>query len=218
MQVIQLTAKKYMIIDLIIITILGCISEAIVSFTLRSSYQIQLGSPLVSPCLAVILIACFRWNYKGCIVGIPIGIVSCLCFGKIDIQFICVYAIGNMGAVLGVLLFKMIPKKKVKKGFEFIGLYCIIGYVGQVFFRTLICVMFENDFLGVLSRFALFENALALILSIVLLAVLNKVEGLLVDPIDYLKEQRELEKSISELDQQGFTFNFEDENKKDNEK
>lgn len=185
-----MSKKTYMIIDLCFLSLFGCIAEVI---TILAIHMYGWNIQIISFQLLVTLLAMYRWNGYGVLVAIPLGITTfatlAILNGVNNVDNLLVYPLGNLGAASGLITFKIIGKKNIKKGFEFILIYCIIGYVGQVFLRTVFLTLVGSDFIESLKRFSLYGNLLGLIVVIILLTLISKMEGVFVEPIEYLKEQ-----------------------------
>lgn len=130
------------------------------------------------------------------------------------------YVGGNLGIILAYICIPKINQKFSKKTFEILLLYVIISYVGQSFCRSFIVTLYVNDFTtyfdktyGILNMYqfilvgsskmvleilsysfivGLVGNFLMPVLvAAVVLAIVNKLDGILVDPVEYLIQQRE---------------------------
>lgn len=128
--------------------------------------------------------------------------------------------VGNLGAVACCIFLPNINRKKSKKTFEILLLYAIIGYIGQSFCRSFVVSLYVNDFtnlydeiygiplkiniLGIGSwasicevlKYSFMMNLtgnflMPLLVALVVLLIVNQIDGILVDPIGHIIQQRE---------------------------
>lgn len=159
---------------------------------------------------------------------------------------ISIYVFGNLGIILAHAAMPKINKKFSKKTFEILVFYAIISYIGQSFCRSFVVTMYVNDFtkyfdstygiiemnsfilvgsfkmfLGILSYgfvVGVVGNFLMpLLVAAIVLFIVNRIDGILVDPIDYIIEQRNDAKRSYEVFE-GFKFDDEEPEEKDDEK
>lgn len=128
--------------------------------------------------------------------------------------------VGNLGVVACYIFLPNINRKKSKKTFEILLLYAIIGYIGQSFCRSFVVSLYVNDFtnlydniygmplktemlsigswasIGEVIKYSFMMNItgnflMPLLVAIVVILIVNQIDGILVDPIEHIIEQRE---------------------------
>ena len=197
----MLSENKYIMIDLIMLAVLGVGIEIVASVVSHNALSLQ---------LIVVLIAIYRWNWKGLLVNVPIAMTTYICAAITneidwkDISVLVVYLFGALGLLLALFMKKV--KKINKKGFVFVFFYCIIGYVGQAFVRAFIALMFGNGFREVIVYYLGYGHLVGFAVTYVVLMILVKQGGVLVEPIQYIIEQREEVKRLNEENKLGFQF------------
>lgn len=209
--------EKYRLYDLATLTVIGIILEVLC---------IKVTSGFASFGLAITLIALIRWGLYGVGVGAIIGVSSVIGLQMLAPSWellpyeIFVNVFGNLGVVLCYLILPNINRKKMKKTFEILLLYAIIGYIGQSFCRSFIVTLYVNDFtslydeiygipnvinmlrigsmssVGEILKYSFVVNLtgnflMTWLVAFVVLLIVNQIEGILVDPVQHIIDQRE---------------------------
>ncbi len=203
-----MSKRKYMMIDLIMLAVLGVFVESVA--------LLVSGNSLFSLQITIVLIALYRWGAVGIVTAVPMALARYLIFvarGVIEwneLLTLWTYLFGSIGLLCTLPLKK--NKKNTKKGFVFIFLYCIIAYVGQAIARSVVVALFENDFLDQLLVFLGFGNILATIVTMIVFTIFDNNGGILVEPISYIVEQREEAIRINKELHKGFNCEIKDPN------
>lgn len=208
--------KEYMMIDLLTLSILG--------FGLEFFCLKVLGG-FITLGLTISLIAVFRWNFKGLIPTFASGLAwVVVSLTNVDhklafSEFILIFlfsAISSLGVIIVMLMFKKINKKIIKKDFEVLSLYCIIGYIGQSLVRFIVAFFYENDFLEALQTGFVYNGVaiMGLVLAVVIVGISSRSESVLVEPLDYIKGLEEDRKRSYEMFEK---FVFSDKEEKNEE-
>ncbi|MCR5112900.1 MAG: hypothetical protein K6A63_03060 [Acholeplasmatales bacterium] len=145
--------KSYMLIDLAMITVIGCILEGAVTYMSGLVFN---SVPTVSISLLIVLLALARWNQWG-LLTVPFLAAATIIGGRLSpiSYFRAAYewraylsiVIGFMFTGLSVIVFKKKGTKMLKENYM-IALYVIANYiiynVAQLLIYNLLCNIFNS--------------------------------------------------------------------------
>lgn len=190
----NLSFKQYRAIDLFILAIVLAFSEAV--FCLGSMKWFWAVDYIISPTVAIVCIVMMRWNGFAVIHAVLAGVVFALASGATPEQF-AVYAAGNCGILIGLLMLKFVGKKRVADGFFLTAAYVILSYLGCEVGRWLIGLMVggsADDLLRFISA-----DMLSLAFGILVVMIARKMDGLFEDQKAYLIRMDEERRKEQEL-------------------
>lgn len=186
----NLSFKQYRVIDLIIMAVALTFSEALIAVAATKWFSYI--EYVLSPTLAIVCIVMMRWNGFAVIHAALGGVVLCIASGAITEQY-AVYAAGNCGILIAILLLKLVGKKRVADSWFLTVIYAVISYLGAQTGRWLIGLMLGgsvNDIVRYLTT-----DCLSLAFAIIVLLISRKMDGLFEDQVAYLvrvdEERRE---------------------------
>jgi len=177
----QITFKQYRTIDVIILVALTIIFEAITTMATNKWFAAQ---PIaLSIGLAMICVAMMRWWWQAAFLAFASGFVVCILSGATGEQFL-VYCIGNIGALLGMVWFRVFGKECVRNSVAKVLLFVATAYVGMTLGRGIISIAF-GDTWGAFVQFAT-KDIMTLVFAAVVILLFRKTDGLLEDQKAYL--------------------------------
>lgn len=177
----QLTFKQYRNIDVGMLCLLTAVFEVLA--TLATS-QWFAGQPIaISITLALILIAMHRWGHLAAVVAV-VGGVAFSAASSATLGHFLIYGLGNVGALVSLLILKLFGKETVRRSFLKSSLFALCAYVGVGVGRFLVSLPFGAGF-GDLVGF-LATDILSLLFAVVILYVFKDVDGLVEDQKAYL--------------------------------
>ena len=177
----QITFKQYRTIDVIILVALTIIFEGITTMATNKWFALQ---PIaLSIGLAMICVTMMRWWWQAAFLAFASGFVVCILSGATGEQFL-VYCIGNIGALLGMVWFKVFGKESVRSSVAKVVLFVSTAYLGMVLGRGIISIAF-GDTWGAFVQFAT-KDIMTLVFAIVVILLFRKTDGLLEDQKAYL--------------------------------
>lgn len=200
-----MTKRKFMIIDLLILTAIGLVIEVvslIFQFKYGSSGFYKIGEDIyyyfpisITLVPVVILIAIFRWNLKGVIVALPLTLSTCIIHNFFNSQEVSgyiyvVYLVGTLLVALNTLWFKLIEKQKMSKNLPLIIAFTLTGYILIASGRSLVAVIYHIPFLATLYEF-LVQDLLSLVIGVVVIVIIYFQKTILVDIDQYLLSIKE---------------------------
>lgn len=147
---------------------------------------------VLSPTVAIVCIVMMRWNGFAVIHAALGGTVLCIASGAITEQY-AVYAAGNCGILIALLMLKLVGKKKVAESWILTVIYAAVAYLGAQTGRWLIGIAVGGS-VGDIVRY-LTTDCLSLAFAIIVLLISRKMDGLFEDQAAYLirvdEERRE---------------------------
>ena len=194
----NLSFKQYRAIDLTIMAVLLAISEAIATVAAAKWFPDQLFS--VSTTLAIVCIVMIRWDGYAIFHAAVGGCVYCLVLGASAQQF-AIYCVGNCGALIALVIIKLMGKKKIAEKFYNSVLYVVVAFLGLELGRWGMSLIFQNadesgrtgGALTMLVDFLIID-CITLVFAIVAVLISRRMDGLFEDQRSYLlrinEEQR----------------------------
>lgn len=199
----NLTFKQYRAIDLTILSVLLAVSEAIATLAATRWFPDQLFS--VSTTLTVVCIAMMRWDGYAVIHAVLGGAVYCMAMGA-DAMSFAVYCAGNCGALIALLLFKFIGKKRVAEKYCFTMLYVMAAYGGMEFGRWAMMLIVPDAAKGITYSGAtdllfglMLREVITLLFALIACFIARKADGLFEDQRQYLLRVQEAQRKEREL-------------------
>ena len=177
----QITFKQYRTIDVLILVALTIIFEAIA--TMASAKWFAAQPVAISIGLAMICVVMMRWSWLAAFPAIASGITFCLLSGATT-QQLAIYCIGNMFALLGMAWFKVFGKEGIRGSRLRIILFVSTAYIGQVLGRSLIAILFGDNWSTIVT-FAT-TDIMTLVFAVLVIILFRKTDGMLEDQKAYL--------------------------------
>lgn len=187
----NLTFNQYRAIDLTIMAVVLALSEALATMAASRWFPQEFFS--ISTTLTVVCIVMMRWDGYAVIHAALGGGVFCLVLGASPEQF-AIYCAGNCGALIALVLFKLIGKKKITQKFGFSILFVIVAFLGLELGRwgmsLIVSSMGEGGTLRVLIDLMLMD-CITLLFTLVAVLISRRMDGLFEDQRDYLLRVKE---------------------------
>lgn len=186
----NLSFNQYRAIDLTIMAVLLAVPEALIA--LGATKWFPEIPYVLSPTVAIVCIVMMRWNGFAVIHAALGGVVLCMASGATAEQF-AVYAAGNCGILIAMVMFKLLGKQRVADNPIFSVLYTALAFVGAQVGRALIGLAFGEsvwEFVRYVTT-----DSLSLLFAVIVVLVARRMDGLFEDQKSYLirvdKERRE---------------------------
>ena len=199
----QITFQQYRTIDISILVALTTIFEGVA--TLATARWFALQPVAVSIGLAMICILMMRWGVRAAFAAFASGFVFCFLSGATAQQFV-IYCIGNMGALLGIVWFKVFGKEGIRKSLWLVTLFVSTAYLGEMLGRSVIAILF-GDSIGTIVTF-LTTDIMSLVFAILVIALFRKTDGMLEDQKEYLlrldQQKKDTQYEPPELEEEEF--------------
>ncbi len=177
----QITFKQYRTIDVIILVALTIIFEAITTIATNKWFALQ--PVALSIGLAMTCVAMMRWSWQAAFLAFAGGFTFCAMSGASTEQFL-VYCVGNIGAMSGMVWFKVFGKECVRSSIAKVLLFVTTAYIGMVLGRGIISIIL-GDAWGAFVQFAA-KDSMTLVFAAVVILLFRKTDGLLEDQKAYL--------------------------------
>lgn len=177
----QITFKQYRTIDVLILVALTIIFEAIA--TMASAKWFAAQPVALSIGLAMVCVVMLRWSWLAAIPAVASGFVYCILSGA-SAQQLAIYCVGNIFALLGMIWFKVFGKEGIRKAKWNIVLFVSTAYIGQVLGRSLIAIVFGDNWSTIVT-FAT-TDIMTLVFAVLVIILFRKTDGMLEDQKAYL--------------------------------
>lgn len=198
----NLSFKQYRAIDLTIMAVLLAISEAVVTVAATKWFPDQLFS--VSTTLAIVCIVMMRWDGYAVLHAAVGGCVYCLVLGAPAQQF-AIYCAGNCGALIALVLFKIVGKKRVAEKVFFSVLFVFAAYCGAESGRCAMSMILPDTMQTVRDAGAwnmlimfLTRDCISLLFAVLTVLISRRMDGLFEDQLTYLRRVNEEERKERE--------------------
>lgn len=190
----RITVEQYRNVDLMMWIVMTIVFETITTMATIKWFYLQ--PVALSITLALVCAVMMRWNgYAAIIAGVG-GLVVCIISGA-NIEQYVIYCIGNMFALIAMLLMKYLGKEKIQRSFLNKVLFATVAYVGMVLGRWVVSLFFGGD----VTAFTVYitTDIMSLLFAVMILHILGKCDGMIEDQKAYLQrvwEEDEEENNI----------------------
>lgn len=187
----NLTFNQYRAIDLTIMAVVLALSEALATMAASKWFPQEFFS--VSTTLTVVCIVMMRWDGYAVIHAALGGGVFCLVLGASPEQF-AIYCAGNCGALVALLLFRLIGKKKIAGKFGFSILFVVTAYLGMELGRWGMSLVVPNSGEGGAFKILvdlMLMDCITLLFTLIAVFISRRMDGLFEDQRDYLLRVQE---------------------------
>lgn len=183
----QISIKQYRLTDLFIFAVI------LVIYDLLAHYVPQLfsGAALFSFCItvAMTLTVMMRWGWYSVFFAVGDGLLLSLINAPSMWQGYLCYGVGNAFMMLLLIPLKFIGKEKIAAHWYTSALFVVVGWVLSNIGITVMHTICGSSFVSVLSANFGFSitGLLALAMSLVIVLILRRLNGMWEDQIAYLK-------------------------------
>jgi len=188
-----LTIKKFMTLDLLVLTLLAVLVDVIGYFASLS----DLVFLYVSLSIPVILIAYIRWGYKALVINLVIIILHLILYRGIQVLPMIVYLLSLGSISVSMIWFKLVKKNGIKDEVLLITLYFLTAYT-ILFLLQAFAQYLEGGEIQWITL--LIRHSVNIILGWVILVIASKQQDLMVDMHSYLLKQIEERKKEEKYD------------------
>lgn len=202
----QLTFKEYRNLDLLMFAIMVIIFEAIA--TVASGWWAAFQAVNISVSLLLVCIVMMRWNGYAAIHAVIGGFVYCFAINAIrtetnsesvDIKIYVIYCIGNVFALVALILFEIWDKEKIRSSIVKSILFVTTAYFGMAVGKCAVSLFFGGDFGALLTYIT--TDIMSLLFAVIVFILLRKSDGMTEDQKTYLirlEKERKEETSVYE--------------------
>lgn len=179
----QISVKQYIMIDLTIMTLILCALE----WASRMALNIFPGELFtISVVIPIALIGLMRHGLRGVLLAAAGGVIYCIMNGaKWDVYLI--YIVGNSFIAFNLLWFRKLGKENIRQRIGLIILYAVTGYVSVNVGRSICAyILGYGPFLPTAVRYFA-TDALSSVMSIIIVLIARKQDGIFEDQMNYLK-------------------------------
>ncbi len=190
----RVTVEQYRNLDLMMWIVMTVIFETITTMaTIRWFY---LQPVALSITLALVCAVMIRWNGYAAVIAATGGLIVCIISGA-NIEQYAIYCIGNIAALVALLVVKCLGKEAIQKSFLKKILLAGSAYIGMALGRWLVSLLFGGDIQALVVYIT--TDIMSLLFAVVVLHILGKCDGMLEDQKAYLQrvwEEDEEENNI----------------------
>ncbi|MBQ8627813.1 MAG: hypothetical protein IJ419_16925 [Agathobacter sp.] len=194
----QMTFKEYRRVDLMMLTILVIVFEAIATYASGKWFWVQAIN--ISVTLLLVCISMMRWSGFAAIHAVVGGFVYCFAAGATKEQYV-IYCIGNLFSLSALLLIKIFGKEKIRNSILKLASFAIVAYLGMAVGRCLMSLFFGGDIRAFIVYVT--TDIISLLFAVIVLIFLRKSDGMIEDQKSYLfrlERERQEEGAYEEND------------------
>ena len=195
-----MSKRSYMILDIVVLTIIGCIIEGVLTFVSNQTTFLVEGFT-VSFVVLFSLIGMFRWNWIGVIPGVGAAVTQILVQNNWNGAYeknpgtSLALVLATIATVGTCFLFKKIKKTQMKENVGFLFLYGGIAFILYILVYVSVWVIIGKvDILAALGK-VVGWRLLDYVMSMIILLIANKQRYFLVDMNDYLYDLHNIPES-----------------------
>ncbi len=178
----RVSVEQYRNLDLMMWVIMTVIFETITTMATIKWFYLQ--PVALSITLALTCAVMVRWNGYAALMATVGGLVVCIISGA-NIEQYAIYCIGNVFALVALMVMKYLGKEEIQKSFFKKLLFAISAYIGMVLGRWLVSLLFGGDVKALLVYIT--TDIMSLLFAVVVLHILGKCDGMLEDQKAYLQ-------------------------------
>ncbi len=178
----RVSVEQYRNLDLMMWVIMTVIFETITTMATIKWFYLQ--PVALSITLALTCAVMVRWNGYAALMAAIGGLVVCIISGA-NIEQYAIYCIGNVFALLALMVMKYLGKEQIQKSFLKKLLFATSAYIGMVLGRWLVSLLFSGDVKALLVYIT--TDIMSLLFAVVVLHILGKCDGMLEDQKAYLQ-------------------------------
>lgn len=178
----QISLAQYRSVDLLLLTGLMVVSQAVIQFAVRFWMAGQTGY-VVSPVAAVVAIVMMRWGLWAAIPAVLGGVVLTALSGGTGEQFL-IYGAGNLLALLALLLFKFAGKERIRKNVILTMFFAFGVQLLMQLGRAGLAALMGYEMPACLDFIT--TDSLSILFTLVIVWIARRVEGLFEDQKHYL--------------------------------
>jgi hypothetical protein len=183
----KVTRRRYKSIDILILTGIVCVLEAVNVLLLRAFVNELFTLSITVP---IALIVMMRWKWPAVFPAAAGGAVYCLCNGAAPTQYL-IYGLGNAAILLNLIWFKTAARKKICGSVWLSLLFTLTGFAAVIVGRTALSLTVSFDWGNILLLLS--SDALNIVIGLAIIAVARKQNGLFEDQMEYLVRSQKKE-------------------------
>ncbi len=177
----KISFGQYRAIDLGIMAVILFAVETLIAKAAGTWFQGQMY--MLSPTIAIVCIVMMRWGGFAAIHALVGGLAYCIALGASGQQF-AIYCVGNLFALVSLLLIKKFGKQKIKDGVLLSIVFTAVAFAAVQIGRWLVSLIFGGT-PDALLRF-ITTDSLTLAFSVLVVLISRRVDGLFEDQKSYL--------------------------------
>ncbi len=186
----HLTIKKFMTIDLTVLTVLAIIVDVIGYFASQSALTFL----YVALSIPLLMMAFIRWNKYAFSMVIVVVILHAILYHSGSALATILYLIGFPATMITMLWFKMFPQNRIRHEVLLLTLYYTTGYLALFLFHIMaMSVLGDIQWITLLIR-----HSFNFIFGWFILWIISRQQDLLVDMKSFLIKQSQERKREEE--------------------
>lgn len=181
-----MSIRQFRILDLGVLSVIAFILEAVntyafIAFGAAATFSLSVAA-------VVGMIAIFRWNVPGIVVG-PIGGLGSLVVYQLNNQspslnMWLAFTVGYLGLAACLIFFRFLKKEMIKKKWYLLLAYAVGGYLAVDVVRTLCYI--GSGYIGDAAASYFSWDLLNMLFAFIILVIANKQRNFLIDMKEYL--------------------------------
>lgn len=190
----QLTFSQYRLIDLSIMAVMLIVFEYLItSAAIRWFPEQPYTVSVVAPVVAIVMM---RWGWPAAVHAVLGGAVYCF-FSEAKPEHYLIYCVGNLLAMLSMLLLRYVGKEKLRKDNLLSLLFALLVQLGMQVGRGAVAVILGETIRNCFGFIT--TDALSALFTLVIIWIARRVDGLFEDQKSYLlriQEESEKERGV----------------------
>lgn len=174
--------RRYKTVDLVIWTIITGVIEAVVTLAASEWFPYEIYS--LSATVAIVSIVMMRWDGFAAIHAVVGGAVYSFLLAGADLEKIVIYCVGNCFMLLGLILFKIVGKEKLRSKYMLTAVYAVLMFVLAQVGRWAVSLFFGGE-PGAILGFLL-SDPITLLFTFVVVLISRVPDGLFEDQKHYI--------------------------------
>ncbi len=182
----HLSLSQYKAFDLIAFAVILAVVEVLISLAASKWFPEQLYT--VSAVAGVTSIVMVRWKWFGAIHAIVGALAMCMAYKSSPVQYV-VYVIGNLFALGGIFIAKLIREERMRKNVFLAMLYGVSVLLLMQTGRAVVSLVLGYGFKNALAFYA--TDSLSIIFTALILLVAGRQDGMLEEQVHYIRRIQE---------------------------
>jgi hypothetical protein len=174
-----LTIRKFMTIDLIVLSVMALVVDIIGYYASKSAlvfFYVSLSIPIM-------MIAYVRWGIKGISINILAILVYTLMYQNFDLVPMLLYAVSVLSVAISMIWFRIVKKNHIKDEFLLLTMYYLTGYLALFIIQAVSQLIISNEIQWITLTA---RHSINFLLGWVILFIASKQQDFMVDMKAYL--------------------------------
>lgn len=177
----RISVSQYRTVDLTILAVILAVIQILIHFAASLWFRDQLY--VVSPVAVVVALVMMRWNGYGAVHAVLGGVLYSILAGG-TWEHMLIYGVGNLFALLALILFVIIGKEKVRQNVIYSLLFAFCTQVLMLLGRAAVAKILGFSWDACLGFIT--TDILSVLLTLCAVWAVRRMDGLFEDQIQYL--------------------------------